>query len=44
MPLQLGDRFELPAPREHALYTELSGFLRQRRRSGGEITRMMAQT
>ena len=33
-----------PTSAEQALYTELSEFLRQSCRSGGEITRMMAQT
>jgi SNF2 family DNA or RNA helicase len=33
-----------PTPAEQTLYAELSEFLRQRCRSGGEITRMMTQT
>ncbi len=33
-----------PTSAEQALYTELSEFLRQSCRSGGEVTRMMAQT
>jgi SNF2 family DNA or RNA helicase len=33
-----------PTSAERALYAELSGFLRQSCRAGGEVTRMMAQT
>jgi SNF2 family DNA or RNA helicase len=33
-----------PTPAEQALYAELSEFLRQGCRSGGQVTRMMAQT